>query len=89
MIHVTTLSGIQFPASGLRAKERKDLAGLCERMRPRDLYDVVLLGAITRSDVDAQALRAVAVEKFAVKGMTLPAVAARSDSICGRQPSPR
>jgi predicted nucleotidyltransferase component of viral defense system len=145
VIHVTTLSGIQFPASGLRAKERKDLAGrptlegrieysgplvfpgspkirldltqhepvlrsperrevfhpypdhlpselavttyaigelvaektraLCERMRPRDLYDVVLLGAITRSDVDAQALRAVAVEKFAVKGMTLPAVA--------------
>jgi hypothetical protein len=48
---------------------------LCERMRPRDLYDVVLLGAITRSDDDAQALRAVAVEKFAVKSMTLPTVA--------------
>ena len=48
---------------------------LCERMRPRDLYDVVLLGAITRSDNDAQALRAVAIEKFAVKGMTLPTIA--------------
>ncbi len=33
---------------------------LCERMRPRDLYDVVLLGAITRSDDDARALRTVA-----------------------------
>jgi predicted nucleotidyltransferase component of viral defense system len=48
---------------------------LCERMRPRDLYDVVLLGAITRSDDDAQALRAIAIEKFAVKGMLLPVVA--------------
>ncbi len=48
---------------------------LCERMRPRDLYDVVLLGAITRSDDDTRALRTVAVEKFAVKGMPLPAVA--------------
>ena len=48
---------------------------LCERMRPRDLYDVVLLGATSRSDADAHALRQVAIEKFAIKGMTLPAIA--------------
>lgn len=142
---VTTLSGIQFAAPGLRVKARRDLAGrptlegrieysgplvfpgspkirldltqhepvlrppelrpvfhpypdqlpadlrvtmyaigelvaektraLCERMRPRDLYDVVLLGATSRSDSDAHALRQVAREKFAVKGMTLPAIA--------------
>ena len=142
---VTFLSGIQFPATGLRVKARKDLAGrptlegrieysgplvfpgspkirldltqhepvlrpperrpvfhpypdqlpddllvtmygigelvaektraLCERMRPRDLYDVVLLGAVSRSDADAHALRQVAIEKFAIKDMPLPSVA--------------
>ena len=142
---VTTFSGIQFAASGLGVKGRKDLAGrptlegrieysgplvfpgspkirldltqhepvlrppelrpvfhpypdqlpddlrvtmyaigelvaektraLCERMRPRDLYDGVLLGATSRSDADAHALRQVAIEKFAIKGMTLPAIA--------------
>ena len=48
---------------------------LCERMRPRDLYDVVLLGAPSRFGDDERALREVATEKFAIKGITLPAIA--------------
>lgn len=47
---------------------------LCERTRPRDLYDVVLLGADTVAAVDAGELRKIAREKFAVKSLTLPSV---------------
>ena len=48
---------------------------LCERTRPRDLYDVVLLGADTLAALDAGELRIIAREKFAVKSLTLPSVA--------------
>lgn len=45
---------------------------LWERTRPRDLYDVVLLGTLTRSHDEGHALRELTREKFAVKGLPLP-----------------
>ena len=48
---------------------------LCERTRPRDLYDVVLLGAHTNATGNAGELRSIARDKFAVKSLTLPSVA--------------
>jgi predicted nucleotidyltransferase component of viral defense system len=65
-LQVTTYSTSELVAEKTRA--------LCERMRPRDLYDVVMLGVMQRSEDGVRALRSVAAEKFAVKGMTLPSV---------------
>jgi len=48
---------------------------LFERTRPRDLYDVVLLGARPLAAADVRELRRIAVEKFAVKSLALPPVA--------------
>ena len=48
---------------------------LCERSRPRDLYDVVLLGPSLLTRDDAHALREVAREKFFAKQMSLPTIA--------------
>ena len=63
---VTTYAVAELVAEKLRA--------LCERTRPRDLYDVVLLGAAQPSATAARALRDIARERFAVKGLTLPAI---------------
>jgi predicted nucleotidyltransferase component of viral defense system len=49
---------------------------LWERTRPRDLYDVVLLGTLTRSPAESRALGELAREKFAIKGLALPTVTA-------------
>lgn len=48
---------------------------LCQRTRPRDLYDVVLLSASPALAGDARELRETAREKFAVKEMVLPSIA--------------
>ena len=48
---------------------------LCQRTRPRDLYDVVLLSASQVWRDKARELRETAREKFAVKGMVLPSIA--------------
>ncbi|MGH7618060.1 MAG: nucleotidyl transferase AbiEii/AbiGii toxin family protein, partial [Gemmatimonadaceae bacterium] len=48
---------------------------LCERTRPRDLYDVVLLSASQVTGGRDLELRETAREKFAVKGMLLPSIA--------------
>lgn len=45
---------------------------LVERTRPRDLYDVILLGTVHRDVSLEEALRGVAREKFATKGLSLP-----------------
>jgi predicted nucleotidyltransferase component of viral defense system len=49
---------------------------LWERTRPRDLYDVVLLGTLSRSPEESRALRELASEKFAAKGLSLPTATA-------------
>ncbi len=49
---------------------------LWERTRPRDLYDVVLLGTLTRTEPGGHTLNELAREKFAVKGLPLPTAAA-------------
>ena len=45
---------------------------LWERTRPRDLYDVVLLGTLTRNAEEEDALRQLTREKFEFKGLVLP-----------------
>ena len=52
---------------------------LWERMRPRDLYDVVLLAPATPAPNDATALRRVARQKFAGKSLPLPTAFAIAD----------
>ncbi len=56
---------------------------LFERTRPRDLYDVVLLGSAPPSPADAAKLRVLATEKFAVKGLPLPSVADIVEAVTG------
>jgi predicted nucleotidyltransferase component of viral defense system len=48
---------------------------LFERTRPRDLYDVALLHSVAPPPGDLSALRELAREKFAVKGLALPTAA--------------
>ncbi len=48
---------------------------LRERTRPRDLYDIVLLGSEPPAPEEATKLREIAVEKFRVKNLQLPSVA--------------
>lgn len=48
---------------------------LFERTRPRDLYDVALLHSVAPVAGDLAALRELAREKFAAKGLPLPSVA--------------
>jgi predicted nucleotidyltransferase component of viral defense system len=47
---------------------------LVERTRPRDLYDVVLLGPTSFVREDLHALRALATQKFGVKNIAIPSV---------------
>lgn len=49
---------------------------LWERTRPRDLYDVVLLGTLTRPEPGGHTLKELAREKFAVNDLPLPTAAA-------------
>jgi len=68
------------PAGGVTAYAMGELVAektraLCERTRPRDLYDVVLLGAPDVPVPAAHELRKVAREKFAVKQIPFPRVA--------------
>ena len=60
-------------SSGASAR-RRESGG--PRTRPRDLYDVVLLATLTRSQGQGQALEELAREKFAVKGLALPTATA-------------
>lgn len=48
---------------------------LCERTRPRDLYDVVLLAGSPRSSDDERELREITRQKFSVKRLVLPTIA--------------
>ena len=49
---------------------------LWERTRPRDLYDVVLLGTLTRTEPGGHTMKELAREKFAVKDLPLPTATA-------------
>ena len=68
-------AGIRVAAYTMAELVAEKTRALCERTRPRDLYDVVLLGAPDVPVPAARELRQVAREKFAVKEIRFPRVA--------------